>query len=717
MINLDTLNPQQKEAVLASDKYIRIIAGAGSGKTRVLTTRIAYLIEEKQVYQNKILAITFTNKAANEMKARIKNMLNDNNAGSWISTIHSLCVRILREDILSMNYPRNFTVLDADDQKSIIKEAYKQFNIDKQKFSISSLLDYIANNKAAEINCERAFELAGAYTGEKTKAMVYEYYVKRQGELYALDFDDLLLWTVRMFKKYPEILAKWQKRFDYILVDEFQDVDHVQYELIRLLTGNDNNLCVVGDPDQTIYTWRGADVNIIMNFEKDFSPCKTVILNENYRSSKNILAGANSVIKNNRNRVEKDLFTNNSENVKIMHYSAPGEEYEASYVASQIVKLHTNNDIAYHDIAILYRSNYLSRSIEKAMLDNRIPYVIFGGVKFYERAEIKDALSYLRMALNNDDLSFKRIINVPKRGIGNKTIDLIFDQAKEKGITMYDACKDTSYLSGKASKTIDDFVKMIEKWKKLVDVKPAFEMLELVLEDSGYRKMLEDDREFERIENLKELINDMQNFTNDYPESTLDEYLQLVSLYGEKEQETKEEYVSLMTIHAAKGLEFDCVFVVGMSDGIFPSERSIAESIKGVEEERRLAYVAYTRAKKMLYLTESSGFSYVLNKARVTSRFVDEIAEDNIMHVNKKKEISNVSYIENATDNAKPGLQMKIVNKKLESNDIKKGDKVEHSMFGLGIVTKVEGNFMNVAFKAPYGIKKVLKNHPTIKKK
>ena len=713
MINLDTLNKQQKEAVLASDKYIRIIAGAGSGKTRVLTTRIAYLILEKEVYQNKILAITFTNKAANEMKARIKKMLNDNNTGSWISTIHSLCVRILREDILSMNYPRNFTVLDADDQKSIIKEAYKQFNIDKQKFSINSLLDYIANNKSADISCSRAYELAGAFSGEKTKATVYEYYVKRQGELYALDFDDLLLWTVRMFKRFPEILAKWQKRFEYILVDEFQDVDHVQYELIRLLTGNDNNLCVVGDPDQTIYTWRGADVNIIMNFEKDFSPCKTVILNENFRSSKNILAGANSVIKNNRNRVEKDLFTNNSENVKIIHYSAPGEEFEASYVANQITKLYNENNIAYHDIAILYRSNYLSRSIEKAMLDNRIPYVIFGGVKFYERAEIKDALCYLRMALNNDDLSFKRIINVPRRGIGNKTIDMIYDKAREDGITMYDACKNSSFLSGKTKKTIDEFVAMVEKWKKMVNVKPAFEMLEMILDDSGYRKMLEDDREFERIENLKELINDMQNFTIDYPESTLDEYLQLVSLYGEKEQETKEEYVSLMTIHAAIGLEFDCVFVVGMSDGIFPSERSIAESIKGVEEERRLAYVAYTRAKKMLYLTESSGFSYVLSKARVTSRFIDEIAEDNIVHVNKKKDISTVSYIDDVADNNE---EVKIVSKKIESKSFKKGDKVEHAMFGLGVVTKVDGNFLNVAFKAPYGIKKIVKNHPSIKK-
>lgn len=707
MIDISFLNENQKAAVLAEDQYIRIIAGAGSGKTRVLTMRIAHLIQDLQVYPNKILAITFTNKAANEMKQRIRNILHDENTTCFISTIHSLCVRILREDITSMNYPRNFTVLDADDQKSIIKEAYRELNIDKNKFSINSLLDYISNNKSAYISVDRAFELAGAFSGEKTKAEVFKFYEERLHQLYALDFDDLLLWTVRMFKKYPEILDKWMHRFHYIHVDEFQDVDHVQYELVRLLTGTINNLCVVGDPDQTIYTWRGADVNIIMNFTNDFKGCRTIILNENYRSTKNILDGANSVIKNNRNRVKKDLYTNQKSADKIMHYSAPAEEYEASWVANRIAMLHNKEDIPYRHIAILYRNNYLSRAIEKGLLDQRIPYVIFGGIKFYERQEIKDALSYMRMITTQDDLAFKRIINVPKRGIGNKTIEQISDKAKELRTSMYEVCKSERFLSGKNQKTIDDFVTMIEKWRTKSEELEVAKILEMILEDTGYRKMLEDEQETDRIENLKELINDMQSFMHEYPESTLDEYLQLVTLYGEKEEKIDDQYVSLMTIHAAKGLEFDYVFVIGMSDGIFPSERSMQEGAAGVEEERRLAYVAYTRAKKQLYLTECSGFSYVLSKPRVTSRFIEEIDPENIEHLNKpKKQEVLVSDAQEKT--------VKVV--KVNQQSYKKGDKVNHAMFGDGIIVKVNGNILEVAFAFPHGIKKIVANHPSLKK-
>ena len=707
MIDISFLNENQKAAVLAEDQYIRIIAGAGSGKTRVLTMRIAHLIQDLQVYPNKILAITFTNKAANEMKQRIRNILHDENTTCFISTIHSLCVRILREDITSMNYPRNFTVLDADDQKSIIKEAYRELNIDKNKFSINSLLDYISNNKSAYISVDRAFELAGEFSGEKTKAEVFKFYEERLHQLYALDFDDLLLWTVRMFKKYPEILDKWMHRFHYIHVDEFQDVDHVQYELVRLLTGTINNLCVVGDPDQTIYTWRGADVNIIMNFTNDFKGCRTIILNENYRSTKNILDGANSVIKNNRNRVKKDLYTSQKSADKIMHYSAPAEEYEASWVANRIAMLHNKEDIPYRHIAILYRNNYLSRAIEKGLLDQRIPYVIFGGIKFYERQEIKDALSYMRMITTQDDLAFKRIINVPKRGIGNKTIEQISDKAKELRTSMYEVCKSERFLSGKNQKTIDDFVTMIEKWRTKAEELEVAKILEMILEDTGYRKMLEDEQETDRIENLKELINDMQSFMHEYPESTLDEYLQLVTLYGEKEEKIDDQYVSLMTIHAAKGLEFDYVFVIGMSDGIFPSERSMQEGAAGVEEERRLAYVAYTRAKKQLYLTECSGFSYVLSKPRVTSRFIEEIDPENIEHLNKpRKQEVLVSDAQEKT--------VKVV--KVNQQSYKKGDKVNHAMFGDGIIVKVNGNILEVAFAFPHGIKKIVANHPSLKK-
>ena len=410
MIDTESLNENQKQAVLCDDQHMRVIAGAGSGKTRVLTMRIAHLIEDEDVRETRILAITFTNKAANEMKERIRKMLPDRLYEPWISTIHSLCVRILREDIMTMGYPRNFTIMDAEDQKSVLKEAYKQLNIDASSHSYGSMLDYISNNKTADISVERAKDLAGGFYDEAVKAKVYEYYIRRQEALFALDFDDLILWTVRMFKRFDEVLNKWQRRFEYILVDEFQDIDAVQYKLITLLTGSQNSLYVVGDPDQTIYTWRGADVNIIMNFTKDYPDAKTIILNENYRSTEAILNGANSVIKNNRHRVKKDLYTTRKSDEKITHYASDSDEYQAAWIAQKISDMHRKGK-SYRDIAILYRSNYLSRSLEKGLLDARIPYIIYGGIRFYERQEVKDALCYLRMVAGADDLALMRILN------------------------------------------------------------------------------------------------------------------------------------------------------------------------------------------------------------------------------------------------------------------------------------------------------------------
>lgn len=714
---LDNLNPAQKEAVISNDQYIRIIAGAGSGKTRVLITRIAYLVQERNVYPSKILAITFTNKAANEMKERIKNILGDPSGAVWISTIHSLCVRILREDIQSMGMPRNFTVMDQDDQKTILKEAYKEHGIDKSAISFGSMLDYIGNNKGAEITVDRAYVLAGSFSGEKSKAKVYEYYCNRQKELYALDFDDLLLVTVKMFKMFPEVRAKWARRFSHIHVDEFQDIDKVQYELISQLAGTENNVCVVGDPDQTIYTWRGADVNIIMNFEKDYKPCKTVVLNENYRSTENILNGANSVIRRNKNRIEKDLYTNRSNDDKISHYISAGEEYEASWIANKIAEGHKSGK-KYRDFAILYRSNYLSRAIEKGLLDEHIPYIIYGGVKFYERAEIKDALCYLRMVSGSDDLALQRVINKPKRGLGNKTMDTIFERSREKGCSMYEVIRDEELFSGKVQETISKFVTMVERWKTVASTKAVFELLEMVIDESGYRRMLEDEKETERLENLKELINDVQSFTINYPESTLDEYLQLVSLYGDKEESLDGDFVQLMTVHAAKGLEFDTVFVCGLSDGIFPNERAMAEGNRGVEEERRLAYVAFTRARNKLYLTESSGFSYILSKARVRSRFIDEIEEDYVEHLGATFDYGKPKdfVVSPNSPTNKPMPQM--IPKSTEpAARWRKGEQVIHGKFGDGIVLKYENGFLEIAFPYPHGVKKIMATHPSIKKK
>ncbi|MCI6272359.1 MAG: UvrD-helicase domain-containing protein [Erysipelotrichaceae bacterium] len=714
MVNINDLNVNQKEAVLTNDRYVRIIAGAGSGKTRVLVMRIAHLINDRNVFPNKILAITFTNKAANEMKERIRKTLNDENISCWISTIHSLCVRILREDISSLGYPRNFTVMDSDDQRTVLKEAYKIIGLDSQKYSYGSMLDYISNNKSAEISVDRAIELSNGFKGDLDKAKVYEYYIQRQKEMYALDFDDLLLFTVRLFKKYPDILRKWMKRFNYIHVDEFQDIDKVQYELIGLLTGYENELYVVGDPDQTIYTWRGADVNIIMNFEKDFKPCHTIILNENYRSTSNILNGANSVIKNNTQRVEKDLFTNRINNEKITHNSLSSDEAEARWIAEEI-RSKVKSGKKYKDFAILYRSNYLSRSIEKGLLEEKIPYVIFGGVRFYDRAEIKDALSYMRLVCNSDDLSFNRIINKPKRGIGAKTIETILNKAREENLTMYETIKRFKLFSKKTQSEIDNFVNLIEKMREKMNLLEIDKFLEFIIDESGYRNMLEEEKEVERIENIKELISDVNSFKVEYPESDVNEYLQMVSLYGDKEENKNGEYVSLMTVHASKGLEFDTVFVCGLSDGVFPSERSMAEGRKGVEEERRIAYVAFTRAQNKLYLSDSSGFSYVLSKARVTSRFINEIDEDFIEHLEApRNDIRQVSFYDSTTNEVSYSpIKSQTVNKAIK---IKKGDKVKHKLFGEGIVIKIEASIAHIAFKHPHNIKKIAANHPSIEK-
>ena len=718
MIDTESLNENQKQAVLCDDQHMRVIAGAGSGKTRVLTMRIAHLIEDEDVRETRILAITFTNKAANEMKERIRKMLPDRLYEPWISTIHSLCVRILREDIMTMGYPRNFTIMDAEDQKSVLKEAYKQLNIDASSYSYGSMLDYISNNKTADISVERAKDLAGGFYDEAVKAKVYEYYIRRQEALFALDFDDLILWTVRMFKRFDEVLNKWQRRFEYILVDEFQDIDAVQYKLITLLTGLQNSLYVVGDPDQTIYTWRGADVNIIMNFTKDYPDAKTIILNENYRSTEAILNGANSVIKNNRHRVKKDLYTNRKSDEKITHYASASDEYQAAWIAQKISDMHRKGK-SYRDIAILYRSNYLSRSLEKGLLDARIPYIIYGGIRFYERQEVKDALCYLRMVAGADDLALMRILNKPRRGIGNKTMDAIADEARKSHVSMYEVLKRNEIFSGKAKKTIEGFVNMIETWRAdAAGGMEVFRLFEKIIEESGYRAMLEENKETERIENLKELIDDVREFAEDYPESSLDEYLQLVALYGDRDETLSSEYVQLMTVHAAKGLEFDTVFISDLNEGIFPNERAMNDSgSRGVEEERRLAYVAFTRARNKLFLCEAGGYSYILQRPRTSSRFIREIDPEYIEHLgadarrfNSDVQLSPLLFEEKQTTFSQRMHDSPV-------SQLKKGEMVTHAKFGDGVVISCKNGIAEIAFPYPHGVKKIAAGHPSLKKK
>ena len=700
------LNDRQLQAVTTKSQYVRVIAGAGSGKTRVLTTRILYLIDQWGIPSENILAITFTNKAAKEMKDRIEKMVDDNGNSSFISTIHSFCLYFLRREIKVLDYPSNFSVIDADDQKLIIKEAIKQYDIENTKGEINNILNYISNNKAAGIDCLAALDMANndKYT---MYAKAYQYYMDRCKQQYYLDFDDLLLFTNRILKTKSQIKEKWQKKYQFILVDEFQDIDNVQYELISHLTSETSYVYVVGDPDQTIYSWRGANINIILDFDKKFKNAETIILNQNYRSTQNILNGANSLISYNKNRVKKDLISQNSAGDKIIHFSAGSEESESMYIVDKINSFLAKGN-NYQDIAILYRSNYLSRSIEKRLVDYHIPYIIYGGIRFYERKEIKDMLAYLKMLSIKDDISVKRTINIPKRGIGDKSIDALFDYARENNLSLYQAI-DT--YQGSGEKKMKAYKQLIDELTEQSNDKSLTDLFDMVFQQSGYREMLtnsKDPEDANRLENIKELMNDIEDFSKSNVDATLDDYLANVALYTDIQNSSDENVVRLMTVHAAKGLEFDIVFVCALSDGIFPSQRSIEESgNKGLEEERRLAYVAFTRARKVLILTDNRGFSYSEGASKRPSRFIEEIDSQYLKDYNK---VVNDNYYNSSSSTVISH------NKTVTSSKYKNGDKVYHDVFGEGIVLKSEGGNVQIAFSFPYGVKTIAASFPKLHK-
>lgn len=746
MFTLTDLNENQKEAVLCTNQHLRIIAGAGSGKTRVITTRIAYLIQECQVYPNKILAITFTNKAANEMKERVQSLLGPVSGAVQISTIHSFCVRFLREDIHELGYPRNFTILDSDDQKSILKKAYKELSVDVKAYSYGAMSGYISNNKTNLITAAMAQKSANGWSYEEIRANVYAYYEKTLKDMMALDFDDLLIFTYELLQQNEAIRQKWQRRFTYLHVDEFQDVDGLQYNIVKLITGKHSFLCVVGDPDQTIYTWRGAQVDIIMNFEKDFKDSKTVVLNENYRSTSAILQGANALIKNNKNRIDKDLFTRNQSDTKIIHFSAMDEANEPVWVAARIKAMVTSG-IEHKDIAVLYRSNFLSRGLEKAFLEANIPYRIYGGIRFYDRAEIKDALSYLRLLAPKNEIDEKelwknlviqRIINVPKRGAGAKTLEQIDTFAKEHEINLYEALKQETFGTTKVKHALCEFVDIIEKYRGMVSDYSIMTLLQKLLEEIGYLYMLQESKEIERLENIKELLHDIDQFEQNNTEGGLDEYLQMISLYSDSGQQERGEFVQMMTIHAAKGLEFDNVFVYNVCEGIFPNDRSINEGGQpALEEERRLAYVAFTRAKKQLFISDSQGYSYVLDKLKTTSRFVKELPEECVEEVGAKPRnsfssdtdsfngydfISQLPMAPKSTSRVDSQTSARsttatILPKPKAKGKMRKGDLVVHTVFGDGIIINITDDLATVAFDKRFGIRKIMASHPSLSKK
>ena len=721
MSYLDGLNSRQLEAVTCNKKYIRVVAGAGSGKTKVLTSRISYLVDSG-VNPLKILAITFTNKASKEMKERVMRN-NENMYGSpFISTFHSFCVRFLREEINILGYPKDFNIIDEEDKTKLIKEILKEKNYDKNYLNHKTIISYISFCKTYYYKGEIKRTIFNEEK-EKDKKGVYEEYSKRLEKMQCLDFDDLLLKTYQILMANESVRNKWQRKFEYILVDEFQDTNDIQFDLVKLLVGKENNLFVVGDPDQTIYTWRGANLSIIMDFNETFDGAETIVLDTNYRSSQKILECANKLIKNNHNRLSKDLKAYHGEGVKVCYNNLSDSFGEASLVAKTILEEKEKHSYSYSDFAILYRANYLSREVEGALTRSGIPYKIYGGVKFYERKEVKDSLAYLRLIANkNDDLSLSRIINEPKRGVGDTLLNKYKEISNETNISLYETIKNNLDECKRSETRINlvEFFGVIEKYSEQLDKGVELAgILDGVLKDVGYYEMIKEDDEEQRIENIKELMNNMTYFELNSEEPTLSNFLQEITLFTSQDEMENGDYVSLMTIHTAKGLEFKSVFIVGLCEGVFPSVKSLEENDENIEEERRLAYVAFTRAMERLHLSSNYGINYVVHSNNTPSRFIREIKDcleiNNVFKTvnNNVKTYISGGKVASPASSSVPKKEIKPLN----NIDWSVGDKLNHSVYGQGIVLRVDGDLINIAFKDPaYGIKTLLGKHGSLSK-
>ena len=741
-MNLDMLNEQQREAVLTTEGPLLILAGAGSGKTRVLTYRTAYLIDECGVNPYNIMAITFTNKAAGEMRERIDDMVGYGSESIWVSTFHSTCVRILRRYIDRLGYDTNFTIYDADDQKALMKDICKRLEIDTKMYKEKMFLNVISSAKDEMID---PIEFENRFTGDFVKrkqALVYKEYQNALKQNNALDFDDLLVKTVELFKLDKEVLDYYQERFRYIMVDEYQDTNTVQFELIRLLAMKYKNLCVVGDDDQSIYKFRGANIYNILNFEKHFEDAKVIKLEQNYRSTQNILDAANSVISNNVGRKDKRLWTDNGAGDRITFEQLESGFEEADYVARSIARLVRKGEARYKDCAVLYRTNAQSRLFEEKFIAANIPYKLVGGVNFYARKEIKDLLCYLK-TINNarDDLAVQRIINVPKRGIGATTLGRVQDYADNMGISLYEALRVAEEVPsiGRSLSKIDGFVTFIQMLKSKADVMTVEEILQEVIDSTGYVAELEAEDTEEsraRIENIDELISKTVAYQEAMEEqnqsATLSGFLEEVALVADIDTvDPDQDYVLLMTLHSAKGLEFPKVFMVGMEDGIFPSHMTISYGDDGeMEEERRLCYVGITRAMKDLTLTcaQQRMIRGETQYNRV-SRFVREIPRElvDLGHTIQEKKPKVEELIPTPAKyskmkeilqgrNYKP-REFKVT--KANSLDYEVGDTVRHIKFGVGIVKEiVEGGRdyeVTVEFDK-VGVKKMFASFAKLKK-
>lgn len=719
------MNSEQSEAVRTTEGPLLIMAGAGSGKTRVLTHRIAYLLDEKDVSPYNILAITFTNKAAKEMKARVEHLVGEEAQVIWMSTFHSMCVRILRRDADRIGIERNFTIIDPTDQKSVIKDVLKSENIDSKRFEPRMFIGAISNLKNELKTPEDAQKEANDFHSQMV-ATVYKGYQRQLSRNEALDFDDLIMTTINLFERVPETLEYYQNKFQYIHVDEYQDTNKAQYTLVKLLANKFKNLCVVGDSDQSIYGWRGADIQNILSFEEYYPEAKTIFLEQNYRSTKNILNAANEVIKHNSERKPKGLWTANSGGDKIQYYEAMTERDEAEYVVKEIMK-HQRSGKKYSEMAILYRTNAQSRVLEETFMKSNIPYTMVGGQKFYDRKEIKDLLSYLRVIANsNDDISLQRIINVPKRGIGPSSVEKIQTYALQNNISMFDALAEVDFigLSKKVTQECISFYEMIQNLIKEQEFLEISEIVDEVLQKSGYRDMLDREQSIEsrsRLENLDEFMSVPKDYEENTPleEQSLINFLTDLSLVADIDEADTQNGVTLMTMHSAKGLEFPIVFIMGMEESLFPHIRAIkSEDDHEMEEERRICYVAITRAEELLYITNATTrMLFGRSQSNMPSRFLKEIPEDLLdSHTGQKRQTIYPK------SQPKRGFSKRTTStkKQVSSSDWKVGDKVMHKAWGEGMVSNVNeknGSVeLDIIFKSE-GPKRLLAQFAPITKK
>lgn len=696
MIDVSSLNDMQEEAVLTTEGPLLVLAGAGSGKTKVLTTRIAHLIQDKNISPYNILAITFTNKAAKEMQERIIKLVGEVGNRMQVSTFHSFGLRILRENYEKLGYDKNFCIMDSDDSLTVIKRILKELGHDPKQYHPNAIKSKISGCKN-EIMTPKQYEMYACDEFEKVVLKVYERYEQTLKVNNSIDFDDLLILPIKLFREQEEILDRYQERFQYILIDEYQDTNEAQYVLTKLLSAKYRNICVVGDENQSIYSFRGANYRNILNFEKDYKEAKTIKLEQNYRSTQNILNAANQVIRNNQNRKDKNLWSDKGEGDKITYYRSYDEKDEAHYVAQRIKTLISEGKDP-SEIAVLYRTNAQSRTVEEEMLKENIPYRVVGSFYFYARKEIKDLMAYLRLIHNEkDNVSLERVINTPKRGIGLKSISNLATLADIEGKSMYEVI-----TSGKEL----EFKNIIEDLKRVSEKVTLTELVDKILDTTGMRQELENEKTLEadiRLENLEEFKSITKAFEERDGVISLEDFLFEVSLVSDREEyKDAKDKVSLMTVHSVKGLEFNDVFVVGLEEGIFPHMNSLMNN-QELEEERRLAYVAITRAKERLYLVNARRrMLYGKDQVNPPSRFIGEIDKE-LIESNQKEERKEV----------KIEKEEKFYT---EDVDWQVGDYAYHDVFGAGRVVEVTNTLLSIAFKSPHGIKKLMKNHKSIRK-